>query len=62
MWEGTCPRLQRVSQRLHRLIHRYRGQTPSYIFDQRQRLVTQIQVVTARPINSNGRWIISKCE
>jgi len=61
MWEGACPRLQRVSQRLHRLIHRYREQAPSHIFDRRQRLVTQIQVVTAWPI-SNGRWIISKCE
>ncbi|MCP1505819.1 hypothetical protein J2Y83_001792 [Pseudomonas marginalis] len=40
MWEGACPRLQRASQSLHRLIHRYRGQAPSYLFDRRQHLVT----------------------
>ncbi len=40
MWEGACPRLQWVSQSLHRLIHRYREQAPSYLFDRRQRLVT----------------------
>ena len=44
----------KVSQRLHRLIHHYREQAPSHTFDRRQRLVTQIQVVTARPISSNG--------
>jgi len=54
MWEGACPRLQCVSQRLHRLTHRYREQAPSHIFDRPQHLVTQIQVVTARPISSNG--------
>jgi hypothetical protein len=62
MWEGACPRFQCLSQRLNRQINPYRGQAPTHIFDPRQRFVTQIHVVTARPINSNRRWIIYKCE
>ncbi|TFY95807.1 hypothetical protein DYL61_02200 [Pseudomonas nabeulensis] len=30
MWEGACPRWQSVSQQIHLLTHRNRGQAPSH--------------------------------